>query len=129
MKHSSTAQTLDISPSPTMPSTPLDLHGGNRQQLLTSCSPCPGFLLQGVLDAHARKAISNLSYLVFIPSLLLYQLGSTLDGSRLLHWWPLCVNIVLTCAGLPSSTPPQLIYTSPIRSRLPQVDLHCTKLM
>jgi predicted permease len=49
----------------------------------------------GILDANARKAISSLSYYVFIPALLFAQLAASLDLTRLVHWWPLCANMTV----------------------------------
>lgn len=50
---------------------------------------------QGILDSKGRKVLSSLSYLVFIPALNFTSLGSSLTPSRLLHWWPLFVNVFL----------------------------------
>ena len=47
----------------------------------------------GLLTHEGRKTLSGLSFLVFSPCLNAAKLGASVTASRLMHWWPLMLNV------------------------------------
>ena len=51
---------------------------------------------QRLLDFQGRKVLGSLAWVVFIPALNFATLVGSITPERLLHWWPLFVNVFLT---------------------------------
>lgn len=56
---------------------------------------------KGLLGHNSREALNAMVFNIFTPALIFYNIGSTVTPGRLLHWWPLLVNLLLnTAVGL-----------------------------
>eukprot|EP00798_Chlamydomonas_sp_ICE-L_P012698 gene12698-15930_t len=55
-------------------------------------------LASGLLSYEGRKVLSAMAYNVFVPALNSSCLASSITPSRLLHWWPLVVNLLFSTA-------------------------------
>eukprot|EP01025_Chloroclados_australasicus_P024062 TRINITY_DN2421_c0_g3_i2.p1 TRINITY_DN2421_c0_g3~~TRINITY_DN2421_c0_g3_i2.p1 ORF type:complete len:443 (+),score=38.86 TRINITY_DN2421_c0_g3_i2:99-1427(+) len=51
---------------------------------------------KGIIDRKGESLLGQLIVKVFLPSLMIAKLGSTLSWSNLLQWWPSMLNVLLT---------------------------------
>lgn len=51
---------------------------------------------QGLLDPAGRRTLSGLVYYVFVPALIFDKLAGAITIERLLQWWPLAVNTLVS---------------------------------
>lgn len=51
---------------------------------------------KGVLDRDKRKALSAVTYNLFLPMLIFVSLVSSVTGPKLLRWWPIPINVALS---------------------------------
>eukprot|EP00850_Spirogloea_muscicola_P014408 SM000103S09500 [mRNA] locus=s103:354447:357734:- [translate_table: standard] len=51
----------------------------------------------GVLTADARKLLNKLVFIVFLPSLVFFNLGSAVTLQKVLDWWYMPLNVLICC--------------------------------